>query len=55
MHYDITSLQRINELKRLITGSKAKQAKSDQVGDDLDRPMTEEELAVIVDYNLQNL
>ena len=55
MHYDIPSPQRINELKQLITGSKAKQAKSDQVGDDLDRPMTQEELAAIVECNLQNL
>lgn len=56
MHYDIPSPQRINELKQLIAGSQERQAKSDQVGDDeLERPMTKEELAAIVDYNIQNL
>lgn len=55
MLYDIPSPQRLNELKQLITGTQSKQDKSDQVGDDLDRPMTQEELAAIVEYSLQNL
>lgn len=55
MHYDIPSPQRINELKQLIAGSQERQAKSDQVVDDLDRPMAKEELTAIVDYNLQNV
>ena len=54
MHYDIPSPQRINELKQLITGSQSEQDKSNE-DVELERPMTEEELAVIVDYNLQNL
>ena len=54
MRYDIPSPQRINELKQLITGYQAKQVKSNE-DDVLERPMTEEELATIVDYNLQNL
>ena len=54
MHYDIPSPRRINELKRLITGTKTKQVKSNEV-DGLERPMSKEELAVIVDYNIQNL
>lgn len=54
MHYDIPSLQRINELKQLITGSQSKQDKSNE-DVELERPMTEEELVAIVDYNLQNL
>lgn len=54
MHYDIPSLQRINELKRLITDPQAKQVKSNE-DDELERSMTKEELAAIVDYNLQNL
>lgn len=54
MHYDIPSPHRINELKQLITGTQAEQVKSNE-DDELERPMTKEELAVIVDYNLQNL
>lgn len=54
MHYDITSPHRIDELKQLITGTQTKQVKSNE-DDELERPMTKEELAVIVDYNLQNL
>ena len=54
MHYDIPSPQRLNELKQLITGTQTKQVKSNK-DDELERPMTKEELAVIVDYNLQNL
>ena len=54
MRYDIPSPQRLNALKQLITGTQAKQVKSNE-DDALERPMTKEELAVIVDYNLQNL
>ena len=54
MHYDIPSSHRINELKQLITGTQAEQVKSNE-DDELERPMTKEELAAIVDYNLQNL
>ena len=54
MHYDIPSPQRLNELKQLITGPQAEQVKSND-DDGLERPMTKEELAAIVDYNLQNL
>lgn len=54
MHYDIPSPQRINELKRLITDPQAKQVKSNE-DDEPERSMTKEELAAIVDYNLQNL
>lgn len=54
MLYDIPSPQRLNELKQLITGTQAKQVKSNE-DDELERPMTKEELAAIVDYNLQNL
>lgn len=54
MHYDIPSPHRINELKRLITGSQSKQDKSNE-DDALERPMTQEELAAIVEYGLQNL
>lgn len=54
MHYDIPSPHRINELKRLITDPQAKQDRSYE-DDTLERPMTKEELAAIVDYNLQNL
>ena len=54
MLYDIPSPQRLNELKQLITGSQTKQVKFDE-DDGLERPMTEEELAAIVDYNFQNL
>ena len=54
MHYDITSPHRIDELKQLITGTQTKQVKSNE-DDALERPMTKEELAAIVDYNLQNL
>ena len=54
MHYDIPSPQRLNELKQLITGTHTNQVKSNE-DDALERPMTEEELAAIVDYNLQNL
>ena len=54
MHYDIPSPQRINELKQLITGSQSKQDKSNE-DVELERPMTREELAAIVDYNIQNL
>ena len=55
MHYDILSPHRINELKQLITGTQTKQVKSDEDDQCLERPMTKEELAAIVDYNLQNL
>ena len=54
MHYDIPSHHRLDELKQLITGAQTKQVKSNE-DDELDRPMTKEELAAIVDYNLQNL
>lgn len=54
MHYDIPSPQRLDELKQLITGAQTKQVKSNE-DDVLERPMTKEELAAIVDYNLQNL
>lgn len=54
MHYDIPSPHQINELKQLITGSKSEQDKYNK-DDELERPMTKEELAAIVDYNLQNL
>ena len=54
MHYDIPSPQRLNELKQLITGTQSKQVKSNE-DDWLERPMTKEELAAIVDYSLQNL
>ena len=54
MHYDIPSLQRINELKRLITGSQSEQDKSNE-DDRPERPMAQEELAAIVEYSLQNL
>lgn len=54
MHYDIPSPQRINELKQLITGTQTSRVNSNE-SDQLERPMTQEELAVIVDYNLQNL
>ena len=54
MHYDIPSPQRLNELKQLITGTQSKQVKSNE-DDELERPMANEELATIVDYNLQNL
>lgn len=54
MHYDIPSPQRLNELKQLITGTQSKQDKSNE-DFELERPMTKEELAAIVDYNLQNL
>ena len=54
MHYDIPSPQRLNELKQLITGTQTKQVKSNE-DDELERPTTKEELAAIVDYNLQNL
>ena len=54
MHYDIPSPRRLNELKQLITGTQTKQVKSNE-DDALERPMTKEELAAIVDYNLQNL
>lgn len=54
MLYDIPSPRRINELKRLITGSQTKQVKSNE-DDELERPMTKEELTAIVEYSLQNL
>ena len=54
MHYDIPSPQRLNELKQLITGAQTKQDKSNE-DVELERPMAKEELAAIVDYNLQNL
>lgn len=54
MHYDVPSPHRTNELKQLITGTQAKQDKSNE-DVELERPMTKEELAAIVDYNLQNL
>lgn len=55
MHYDIPSPHRINELKQLITDTQESQDKSEQVNEDLERPMTKEELAAIVEYHLQNL
>ena len=55
MHYDIPSPQRLNELKQLITGTQTEQVKSTSTESCLERPMTKEELAAIVDYNLQNL
>ena len=54
MHYDIPSPHRINELKHLITGTQSEQDKSNE-DDVLEQPMTKEELAAIVEYNLQNL
>ena len=54
MLYDIPSHHRINELKLLITGSQTKQVKSNE-DDELERPMTKEELTAIVEYSLQNL
>lgn len=54
MHYDIPSPHRLDELKQLITGAQTKQVKSNE-DDELERPMTKEELAAIVDYSLQNL
>ena len=54
MFYDIPSPHRINELKRLITGSQTKQDKSNE-DIELERPMAKEELTAVVDYNLQNL
>lgn len=54
MLYDIPSPQRLNELKQLITGTHTNQAKSNE-DDELERPMTKEELEAIVEYNLQNL
>ena len=54
MHYDIPSSQRLNGLKQLITGTQAKQVKSNE-DDALERPMAKEELAAIVDYNIRNL
>ena len=54
MHYDFPSPQRLNELKQLIVGTQSKQVNSDE-DDELERPMTEEELAVIVDCNIRNL
>ena len=54
MRYDIPSPHRINELKRLITGAQSEQDKSNE-DDALERPMAQEELAAIVERNLQNL
>ena len=54
MHYDIPSHQRLDGLKQLITGTQTRQDKSNE-DIELERPMTKEELAAIVDYNLQNL
>ena len=55
MRYDIPSPHRINELKQLITGTQTKQVNSVSTEPCLERPMTKEELAAIVEYNLQNL